>query len=1645
MRVGHGQCPREVRGRGSLRALVLERACVRLLLWLACVLFASAGALAQSAGGAVDATETLACDGSTISRAMCKPARVCSDVSNIPLIQADAGSGLPAARSNTITFSGIPPSGATVTYAIRVPRLNTSALTPNNLVQDAQATTTLTTSGDSIGPLGIGQSSSVDKVASAGYVERLDIADRGSTLRVVSYSVRCVPTPTKGTLTLIKTALGGNGAFDVTVTGPSSSVQRLTTSGSPEGSARTTIDVDAGRYTISETPPAGWTLGGIACVKNKGTGTASGSTLDIKAGDAFTCTLTNVKQSAELTIRKTPRAAAYSRTGESALFDIAVENTTGVPLTNVRVSDATAVLNGCSAPSLAPGAVLNCTAVHRVTDGDLAARSYENVAIVEAVAPGSGTVTATAVARMTARIEGGLVLSALATPDTYSDTGETIDFAFTARNTGNVPLRAFALTSETTTIAGCAPIALGGTLSPGATTVCRAQRITQSSDMTAACVNGEARAQASRPAGDVAQSTASARACLTNTKTRGMLSRFIGRRTDLLAANEPDRARLMRRTAGTDTGTGIGDSNGSDPVGVTGEGEGGNMRMNVSSSLERLRQSPKPAKDLGDIGMEAPGGSSAKAPPSALDVWMEAHYQRWDSENDALAERSGDFAVAYLGADYLVAPGLLVGALVQVDWMSDFTGADGGEVTGVGWMAGPYLSMKISDNIFFDARGAWGTSSNDISPFGPYSDSFSTQRWLAKANLTGNWWFDGLRVSPSVGVIYASETQEGYTDTPGLVIPEQTAHVGRLTFGPEFGTAVSLGEGSVLEPHIAFTGLWDFAQSGQLDGNGLATTGDDLRLKIEGGATLRGASGTSIRATLSYDGIGAQDFSAWGGQLWVNIPLEDLGDEKLFASLLPACCEARSYLGGEPGMQVAQAADAPADAGAQSIVPGGAAPAADEGAEPSFDLPGVIVEQTAAPRAAAGRKKKRPAPANIEAKAKPSQQKTTGSENSTPSAGSPGDGEAPAGDGGGTGVTAGGEGDLRGRAGQRIVETVSSVDIITAKDIERSGARTLDEAIDLAPGVFVRNAADGVPRIDIRGFRTRSIQLLLDGVPLNSSFDGQFDPRAIPVENIARIKITKGASSVLYGPGGNAAVIDIVTKSAAKGLHGSVQAEWSPERGTQERLTASYGSKTLQSFFSASGLDQDAFELSDGFQPTGLQPDDERVNSDRKDRALYGNATWSPSEVAKFGLSVNYKTGEYGKPPATLTRLESDFVPRTRFERVEDYENLSLQSSAWIRFNSQFSVRPMAYFNRLDELTNAFDDSTFSTQVRGNSVSEDATTSIGGGGLQALFGGPGSQLTIALDGRNESWSSSGFEVACQVNANGICLLDGARADFDEHHDVQVFSAAAEQELKLAPRVSGVLGAGYAEQRREGVIDDDYTYLAGVRVDVTDTTAVRGSLARKIRFPTLRDLFARDGGNPDLQTEVSQNYEIGLEQALPEIRGAFSVALFHIDAENFIERENGIFSNISALRFRGVETTAVYRGIDNLELSGSYSYLDASNETPDAQTSRLQNRPAHKLTASLNYKFDGGLSVNADYLYIAGSYALSGGGDGGSGVVAALELDSYQVVNVGLKQDVLGTAAQLFGRVENLFDENYAETFGFPQPGRTFYAGMRAKW
>lgn len=627
----------------------------------------------------------------------------------------------------------------------------------------------------------------------------------------------------------------------------------------------------------------------------------------------------------------------------------------------------------------------------------------------------------------------------------------------------------------------------------------------------------------------------------------------------------------------------------------------------------------------------------------------------------------------------------------------------------------------------------------------------------------------------------------------------------------------------------------------------------------------------------------------------------------------------------------------------------------------------------------------------------------------------------------------------------RIVEQVGTVDIVTTEDIKNSGARNLNEAISLLPGLYVRTGGDGTPRIDVRGLRTRQVTLLLDGVPINSSIDGQFDPSAVDVANIDRIKVTRGAASLLYGTGGSAGVINIITKAGSSDTKANAKAELGNNGTKLGQISSSGGAESWQGFVSASHFERNSYRLSNDYipitvtgnpNPNNAQVAGDRINSDRDDTNLYANLIWQPVEKTEIGLSSSYRTGNYGKPPESRDFSGGDadpFARRPKYERVDNYEGYSFNLTGSHELDIPLTIKPTLYFNHLNELTNNYDNANFNTQVAQRASNINATSDIYGASLLLSYDfNRFGQSSIAGDCRQEEWQADGFE------------LVGGGATFTpiniNEHDT-ICSVAFEHETRILDNLGLVGGVGTAKQtKKSGGDDSGDTYLIGASYDFPTNTQLHVSHAKKIRFPTLRDLFEPGRANPNLVKETTFHYEAGIEQTFNIIPATFGFTVFRIDAEDFIETVNSVAQNVESDRFQGVEVTTNIKPIKSLTLRANYTFMESENRSQNTVNRDLQQRPRHRLNLDVAYKIP---YIDVD-LYGSWSHVEDGLEQDRQTGLLSQEIDEYDVVDLKIQKDIVDYLS-IYARAMNLLDEDYAESGGFPSPGRTVLFGIEMNY
>ncbi|GAB6112659.1 TonB-dependent receptor plug domain-containing protein [Desulfomicrobium salsuginis] len=611
------------------------------------------------------------------------------------------------------------------------------------------------------------------------------------------------------------------------------------------------------------------------------------------------------------------------------------------------------------------------------------------------------------------------------------------------------------------------------------------------------------------------------------------------------------------------------------------------------------------------------------------------------------------------------------------------------------------------------------------------------------------------------------------------------------------------------------------------------------------------------------------------------------------------------------------------------------------------------------------------------------------------------------------------------------VEDVTNVAEVTAEDIEMRGATTLNEAIEMLPGVYIRTAADGTPRIDVRGFRTRHIKLLINGTPFQSTYDGQFDPASIPAENIARIVLTKGASSVLYGAGGTAAVINIITKGGEQGMHGSVGVRAGEVDSYLGKASLSGGSEKGFFFGSVSSLNSGAYPISDDFDRNAAQDSDKRENSDRDRDSAFFNGGYNISDSTKLGAVFSYSGGSYGKPPSVITDSKDPFGKTAKYERLEDYSEVGTQFNLRHEFDFPLSLDTAVYANQRNELTKTFKDDTYDA-INGKSRS---TSSVAGASLRASYDFDVlGVLTTALNGENQSWDESGFSTNTK----------GKKTDIGVNQDLQEYSAGLEYTITPIDQVTLVAGGSYVAQTGpESETATDWTYLLGASYRPFEGTTLSANHARKVRFASVRNLFDSASGNPDLEPEVAKHFEIGLTQELP-FKTIFSGSVYRIEAQDMIEKvatptilepKKETYTNFEEYLFHGFEVGLENTFFDSLWIRTAYNYLDSEDKSDGSERDELQYRPRDTVSLEGKYTCPFGTTLYAGLQYVANQYTYN------DDATLKKRMDDFTLVDLKLSHAFLEKALSVYAGVNNLFDEDYEESYGFPRPGRTLYCGI----
>lgn len=619
--------------------------------------------------------------------------------------------------------------------------------------------------------------------------------------------------------------------------------------------------------------------------------------------------------------------------------------------------------------------------------------------------------------------------------------------------------------------------------------------------------------------------------------------------------------------------------------------------------------------------------------------------------------------------------------------------------------------------------------------------------------------------------------------------------------------------------------------------------------------------------------------------------------------------------------------------------------------------------------------------------------------------------------------------DVAGRAGATAVEDVvvtanrsaqpiervgASVAVLTQAAIEARQTPVVVELLAQTPGVsFTRNGGPGTATtLRIRGSEGHHTVVLIDGVKMNdpSSTQGGSNFGNLLIGDTARIEVLRGAQSTLWGSQAIGGVVNIVTAEPTEALQGSLDAEAGARGTTYFRGGIGGANERLSWRLAASRYDTDGFSAfakgteDDGYTNTGLSG---RLNVKVTDAvSLDLRSVWS-SGRNDFD-AFNGDSREYGKTQELVAYAGLNFdLLDGRFRNRIGYAHTDTDRR---NFNPDNKVQPLTFDaegqNRRWEYQGAFAvtealNATFGLE---HEKSEMKTRSPGDWDPNPAFG------------RGEAELNSAYGQLQWTVLDGLTLTGGLR--YDDH-------------AQYGDNLLGQIAAAWA--LNEG------------------GTVVRASWGQGFRAPGLYELYS-EYGNLNLQPEEFDSWEIGVEQRLFD-RAVVSATYFNRQADNEIRYNGcstpstdplctvngagrwGYYRNVQKTEAQGVELVGRVDVTERLNVSANYTWTDAKSASGATDGKRLTRRPEHMANFAADYAFAFGLKTGVAVRYVGETF---------NNDANTVKVDAYTLVDLRASYPINDTL-EVYGRIENAFDEEYQTVLNYGAPGRGVFGGVRVRF
>ena len=571
--------------------------------------------------------------------------------------------------------------------------------------------------------------------------------------------------------------------------------------------------------------------------------------------------------------------------------------------------------------------------------------------------------------------------------------------------------------------------------------------------------------------------------------------------------------------------------------------------------------------------------------------------------------------------------------------------------------------------------------------------------------------------------------------------------------------------------------------------------------------------------------------------------------------------------------------------------------------------------------------------------------------------------------------------------------TASSVTVISRDQIENGQFRLLPEALRQVPGLTL--ATPGIPgtvaTVMSRGTTTKDTTLLIDGRPVPFNLAGSFNLESMALDNVERIEVLRGPAASLYGGRSLGGVINVITRSGK-----SVE----KPQGSAFFETGSYGTfrEGLSTLGSAGMLDW-------SLEGSRVDMQGQRQNSQLQQNNAAGRFGLTLSDALRFDVDTRYFTTGVGTPRDSATNDPNDHV-----------------------FTEFWSVSPRLVYDAGGRWRHSL---TYShTQMRQVATGFTAPPQVNNR-ISARTDWLEYQATLRV---TDTWSITAGAWFQDQTISRFNDSAGGLLDIDQNQTNLALFLQTQAEVLPGLNLTGGLRFD-----RYSDFEDVMTWRGGLSYRVAATqTVLHLNYGTAFTPPTPQDLTPVFGGNPALlEPERSRGWEIGIEQPLLKNTLRLAVTGFRNDLRDTYQYPPPFFipQAVGEATTYGTESSLDWNPCAKFGLNVSHTWLHAYDDT---NMTRLARRPQHSFGANVMLRPHEALTVNLGANWVLGREDFL------PTSFAPEDVEDYLALRLSANWRV-SKHLELFGRVENLLGEKYAEIPGFPAMGTGAYAGFRLRF